>query len=41
MAVAAFLNKEEQALEEIDAIMEEDELTKSEKNKLKKSIITA
>ncbi len=36
MATAAFLNKEEQKLDEIDAIMEEDELTKSEKNKLKK-----
>jgi hypothetical protein len=36
MAVAAFLNKEEQKLDEIDTMMEEDELTKSEKNKLKK-----
>ena len=36
MAKAAFLNREEQTLGEIDAIMEEDELTKSEKNKLKK-----
>jgi len=36
MATAAFLNKEEQRLDEINAMMEEDELTKSEKNKHKK-----